>query len=325
MNTIAFPGVLRIAYEAGGVDAVLSLSKGLGGQLVFVPRKPGNDHALVRHAGRAAADAIASAFGGEHVQVPLGHRAIRLLLVKAMEEQNPDHSLNDLVEALGISRREAIRLRQRVRTGGDLQVKSGGGRRRFIDPRQIDIEGVRGPVVPAGTREGAPADAQCRATMALASIQIATGEDVEILALTVDGEAENQPFAGKLAVAYALVNRAHIAAAYAAKNNKPHPLFGVGSVGSACLRAWQFSCWNTDSGDRARMLLLSRDNPNRQVATAAALCAVHGLMPNPIGGCTYYYNPKAVMHPPNWALSADGKIKAPKVVIGAHYFFDNVS
>jgi len=59
-----------------------------------------------------------------------------------------------------------------------------------------------------------------------------------LMALTVLGEAEGEPYAGKLAVAHVIVNRMR-------KGNL--------SVADTVLAPWQFSCWNP--GDPRKLFL----------------------------------------------------------------------
>lgn len=90
------------------------------------------------------------------------------------------------------------------------------------------------------------------------------------LAATVYMEAGNQPYLGKLGVAYVICNRA-------------------GSVEDVLLKAKQFSCWNTDSP--TRMNLDSMPNDSFIDCYKAACAAYFKLADDPTQGATNYLNP----------------------------------
>ncbi len=130
------PELLRVAADAGGIEAVRGLARALGGKRVYVPKTAGDNHPLVLFGGRPAAEAIMKAIGGEHVEFPKGEAAIRFTIAVAMVEQ--DKSDNEIAQGAGITYRHARRLRALIKLGGT--VRSGKRRGRKIDPRQIDIE-----------------------------------------------------------------------------------------------------------------------------------------------------------------------------------------
>jgi hypothetical protein len=136
---VELPEVLRPAFEVGGADAVLRLSKAFGGQRIHVPKAPSDSHPLVKAGGRAAAAAIASAYGGEQVEFPFGVRAVRLII--AAVEISGGASNNGLAKVLGISNREAKRLRARLKKGISRGTLKGlkAVRTPKRDPRQLDL------------------------------------------------------------------------------------------------------------------------------------------------------------------------------------------
>jgi spore germination cell wall hydrolase CwlJ-like protein len=148
-----------------------------------------------------------------------------------------------------------------------------------------------------------------------------TGEDHTILARTLFGEARGEEPLGQIAVAWVIVNRALRAQKFAATYHARHPLFGDGTITSACQcehnGIHQFSCWNTfDAGYRTMMAA------NAQALASMAAVAekvLAGYVQNPIGNCTHYFNPHAVAKTPPWAVG-----KTPFAAIGHHLFFDNV-
>ncbi len=134
------PAMLQTALDAGGMDAALGLARALGGQLIYIPKKPPSDHhALVKSAGRKAGDAIVAAFGGEHCEIPTIRSLRRPLAVALLAEGS--RSVNEIVETTGLSHRDVRRMRDYIKLGlapGNLPARR--IRPRKIDPRQIDID-----------------------------------------------------------------------------------------------------------------------------------------------------------------------------------------
>ena len=99
-------------------------------------------------------------------------------------------------------------------------------------------------------------------------------EEKLILRWTVAQEAEGEPFDGKLAVAWTIMNRARALGK---------------SVSDVCFAPWQFSAWNTDSPTRRR---LDDIGPGpMDDARLAAEQAYHGSGSDPSIGATHYLNP----------------------------------
>jgi spore germination cell wall hydrolase CwlJ-like protein len=150
-----------------------------------------------------------------------------------------------------------------------------------------------------------------------------TGEDKDVLARTVFGEASGEPFNGKLAVAFVIINRAKLARAYVETHRHPHPLFGNGTIADACKIGrggiHQFSCWN-DGKDRDRMLRATNGVPGWNDCVKVAAIAIEQPDKNPIGQCTHYYNPRKVKKTPLWAVGL-----TPAFHIGNHVFHDHVN
>ena len=134
--------------------------------------------------------------------------------------------------------------------------------------------------------------------------------DIDILARTVWGEARGEGLGGMIAVAWAVLNRATIAAQQVRKQ------FGDGSIAAACLVPLQFSCWNASDPNLPYLKLQTLDAPPFQLAYLAALSAITGNVPDPTQGATHYFNPDKVE--PEWA---EGK---PYVSIGHHRFLKDV-
>lgn len=150
-----------------------------------------------------------------------------------------------------------------------------------------------------------------------------TGEDEDILARTIFGEARGEGFDGKVAVAYVVINRAKIAAAFVKQHDAAHPHYGDGSIASACQSGQgthhQFSCWNDNDPNLAKMKAASEADPAFYSSRNAARVALNGDLANTIKDCTHYYAPSSLPKSPLWAR---GKI--PYRSIGHHSFFNNI-
>lgn len=124
------PELLALAGEAGGIEAARGLAKAFGGKRIWIPKKASDGHPLVVAAGRKAANVVMQRYGGEQVQFPNGKRALNKLVVEKMADQ----STNMIAAALGLTYRQAHRLRKALGPAGQKP------RKRISDPRQLDIE-----------------------------------------------------------------------------------------------------------------------------------------------------------------------------------------
>lgn len=142
----ALPHLLRVASDAAGIDAVVALSRALGGKRIYIPKSAAPNDPLVLAAGQDAADAICRAIGGEHVEFPKGDAAVHYLIAEALVEKRM--SANEMVAILKITYRHARRLRRQI-----LRAKAGPRghagpafvRQRVRDLRQIDIDDILSP------------------------------------------------------------------------------------------------------------------------------------------------------------------------------------
>ena len=135
-----------------------------------------------------------------------------------------------------------------------------------------------------------------------------TARDIDILARTIDGEAEGETTQAKIGVAYCVMRRAALASAYVATHSKPHPLYGDGSVAAACLattfnragaKVWQFDCWIDGTADSRRIAAKTLDDPNFQNCYAATLDGLLGRVADPTNGATHYWDISIAT--PSWA------------------------
>lgn len=132
--------VLVLVANAGGIDAARALVRHFGGRQLYVPRNAMPDnHELVVAIGRAAAEVLRDAYGGEILIVPVG-RDLRLDIAAEAVEKSGGRARNAIVQALGCSYWTAKRILRRLKKDvpRDATVPTKAARRR--DPRQIDLE-----------------------------------------------------------------------------------------------------------------------------------------------------------------------------------------
>ncbi len=128
-------------------------------------------------------------------------------------------------------------------------------------------------------------------------------EDVLILARTVFGEAEGEPYAGKKAVVHVILNR------------KQHRIGDRDhSYAQTALRWRQFSVWNEDEPRRKTIERVGFDNPMFRESVRAVLEAFDEA--DTTQGSRWYHT-KDVS--PVWSRG-----KQPVTSIGNHLFFNNI-
>jgi len=126
------PPVLRVAFKAGGWEAVKGLVKALGGKRIRIPKSAGDAHPLVVACGRQAADAIMYRWGGnQSFEIPRGGHSLKLMLVADPEAG----STNELVEKLGCTNRHVRFLRKEARLGKKKPARAPKPQ----DRRQLDL------------------------------------------------------------------------------------------------------------------------------------------------------------------------------------------
>ena len=135
-------------------------------------------------------------------------------------------------------------------------------------------------------------------------------DDVDILARTIYGEARGELVAGKVAVACVILNRVRRARARSGR------YWWGATVRDVCLRAWQFSCWNVNDPNRAKIETVGPDNRNFQTCLRVARRAIAGTLRDTTHGATHYHN--RAVNPP-WARG-----RAPVSEIGGHLFYNNI-
>lgn len=148
----------------------------------------------------------------------------------------------------------------------------------------------------------------------------ASGEDVDLLARTVFGEASGETLVGQIAVAWTARHRAEIAALYQRAHGRWHPHFGDGSLARAVQAHDQYSCWNGGDRNYFRMRSVTLNDPAYQQAHYVAVGVIQGNLADALPATTHYYNPKIAIPPPAWSYppaQCDGSI-------GNHAFFSKV-
>jgi N-acetylmuramoyl-L-alanine amidase len=126
-----------------------------------------------------------------------------------------------------------------------------------------------------------------------------TPSELDVVARTVWGEARGEGRKGMQAVAEVILNRAR------------DPRW-PGSPLEVVHQPRQFSAWNEDDPNRARMLLLSLQDPSFRLAYRALLDALEGG--NITFGANHYF--AAPLAPPQWS-----RRMIETTQIGRHRFF----
>lgn len=132
-----------------------------------------------------------------------------------------------------------------------------------------------------------------------------TAEDIDVLARTLYGEARGESMAGKIAVAWTVLNRV------AAKS-----WYGK-TITSVCRKPWQYSAWNSNDPNLPKLLAVTLDDTAFQHCMYAALAAGLGQVPDPTSGSRHYHTLSVF---PKWAEG-----KTPVCSIGVHKFYNDVT
>lgn len=123
---------------------------------------------------------------------------------------------------------------------------------------------------------------------------IITAHDIDTLARTAWGEARGNGLAGMRVPAWVAANRARNVLV------TPRKQFGNGSIASACWMPEQFSCWNSDDPNRPKVLTVTLDDSNFQLAYYTAIEAAHQLTADPTIGRLFYWSTD--IPTPQWAM-----------------------
>lgn len=126
-------------------------------------------------------------------------------------------------------------------------------------------------------------------------VKAETFKEIMYLTATICGEARSEPYEGKIAVGWVIVNRG-------------------GDLISTVTRHKQFSAWNYDDPNRflvERIVSQDPDDPVTQECLRAALDVLQGE--DPTNGANHYH---AVNIKPYWT-----KGQKPVTIIGNHVFY----
>ena len=130
-------------------------------------------------------------------------------------------------------------------------------------------------------------------------------EDFVTFARTIWGEARGEPVQGQEAVAWVIVNR--LRSGYR----------GAETLAEVCLARLQFSCWNPDDPNAARMADIDFTEPSFPRVFAAACRVWTGEAQDPTHGARHYHN--------HWVSPAWARGHHPTAVIGNHLFYDDIA
>jgi len=124
--------------------------------------------------------------------------------------------------------------------------------------------------------------------MSSGQVQLDRLTEFQLLARCIWGEARGEPIRGKLAVAHVVLNRV-----------KAQSYYGK-TIRDVILKPWQFSCFNENDPNLAKILSLNSINPDLAYCQAVADVALLADNPDPTGGGTHYHAPQVK---PSWAGS----------------------
>lgn len=133
---------------------------------------------------------------------------------------------------------------------------------------------------------------------------LGTLSQLQIMALTVYGEARGETSLGRDAVAWVIFNR----------SNKPS--WWGSDIKSVCLAPYQFSCWNKDDPNYKRLIdpITLSDRTYKTIQDACNLI-INGKGIDPTHGSTHYCV-TSIIDKTKWTKTAE-----KTVVIGSHTFF----
>jgi peptidoglycan hydrolase-like protein with peptidoglycan-binding domain len=149
------------------------------------------------------------------------------------------------------------------------------------------------------------------ASLTAESIAADVSSDVDIMARTIFGEAENQSEQGKAAVGWSIINRVKFAQAHGS-------YWWGNNIRQVCLKPWQYSCWNPNTPRRAVISAVTSSNPIFKRCLQIAQKVISGQISTPVDGATHYYATYMSPSPP-WVHGATFVIQ-----IGVHRFYKNV-
>ncbi|TAN54915.1 MAG: cell wall hydrolase, partial [Rhodospirillales bacterium] len=105
-------------------------------------------------------------------------------------------------------------------------------------------------------------------------------DPADVLARTIWGEARGESKAGREAVAAVVMNRVGVAGRHGGR------FWWGNDVVSVCLKPWQFSCWNANDPNRAKLQAVDENNRVFAQCRRIADAALTGELDDPTDGAT---------------------------------------
>jgi spore germination cell wall hydrolase CwlJ-like protein len=128
--------------------------------------------------------------------------------------------------------------------------------------------------------------------------------DAALGSMAIWAEAEGEPYEGKCAVGEVIRRRT------------AQKYFSDGTVASTLAWPYQFSFFNMDKNDRARLIKMLQLDDSPSIMIECRKAWTESAISNLSGGALGYYNPKAVVTTPTWA-----QVWHLTVEIGNHRFY----
>lgn len=139
-------------------------------------------------------------------------------------------------------------------------------------------------------------------------------DDVDILARTIYGEARSEGKEGMEAVACVIMNRYKAEkwfTGYCVKEGQKIP-----SIAQTCLKKFQFSCWNKNDPNLAKIKKVDLSDAVFRQCYEIAKAATNGTLADFTNGATYYHTRQIK---PVWALK-----HTPCYVVKNHLFYNDI-
>lgn len=111
---------------------------------------------------------------------------------------------------------------------------------------------------------------------------------IDTLARTAWAEARGDGQDGMTAVMNVICTRAN------------NPRWWGNNIANVCLKPWQFSCWNANDPNRAKLMAVTDSDPQFALALNLAELAVECVLPDITKGADSYYA-MSMLEPPAWA------------------------
>lgn len=127
--------------------------------------------------------------------------------------------------------------------------------------------------------------------------------DRDAMIRTLYGEARGEKLIGQAAVAHVILNRA------------ANPAWWGGTPYDVCHKKYQFSCWNGNDPNSAKIAALCASDDAYQALGAVVDHCARGLEPDPTGGADHY---KVIGTHASWDSATVG---VSHVEIGHHVFY----